>query len=397
MAEKLKVDPWDITAPRDAGGEPTLEELLRARIRTAGAMTFAEFMATALYEPRFGYYTTGVHRMGREGDYVTSPEVHPVFGALIAKQVVQCWELLGEPGSLRLIEAGAGNGSLARDVLVALEALGLPPAIEYVIVEPFERVRRHQEDAILGTGRPEWNVRWVAGLGEIEPGENVVVLSNELLDAFPVHRVVVRDGELREVCVGLEGDRFVEVEASVSDAALLDYFADLGVFPGEGCYAEVNLQAPAWITDVARLVARGFVLTFDYGATAEELYAPWRRDGTLLCFWRQAPVHDPYARIGRQDMTASVDFTTLVRAGRKAGLEPLGLARQSEVLVALGIGDGIGDASGVLGLERYMERRRAATELLDPAGLGRILVLAQGRGVGRPHLLGFPEGPPGLL
>jgi SAM-dependent MidA family methyltransferase len=145
--------------------------------------------------------------------------------------------------------------------------------------------------------------------------------------------------------------------------------------------------------EVGRALACGFVLTFDYGYPAEELYAPWRRDGTLLCFYRHNPSTDPYARLGRQDMTAHVDFTTLVETGRRQGLEPLGITTQTRFLAALGIGAGLSRAAGdqPLALEEYYARRRAVLELIDTAGLGRIRVLIQEKGVGPCELWGLVE------
>jgi SAM-dependent MidA family methyltransferase len=144
---------------------------------------------------------------------------------------------------------------------------------------------------------------------------------------------------------------------------------------------------------VAAALGRGFVLTFDYGHEAAELYAPWRRDGTLLCFYRHNPSSDPYARIGKQDMTAHVDFTSLVEEGRRHGLEPLGLTTQARFLAALGIGEALARTPGVeLSLEEYYSRRRAVTELLDSAGLGRIRVLVQAKGAQACHLRGLKDG-----
>jgi len=193
--------------------------------------------------------------------------------------------------------------------------------------------------------------------------------------------------------------RFQEELGPPSTPELAAYFQRLGLLPGEGCRAEVNLAALVWVRRVAATLARGFVLTFDYGHEAGDLYAPWRRDGTLLCFYRHNPSSDPYARVGKQDMTAHVDFTSLVEEGRRHGLEPLGVTTQSRFLAALGIGEALarlpdGQArtpGDELSLEEYYVRRRAVSELLDPAGLGRIRVLVQAKGVGPCALRGLAE------
>jgi SAM-dependent MidA family methyltransferase len=163
------------------------------------------------------------------------------------------------------------------------------------------------------------------------------------------------------------------------------------VLPGEGCYAEVNLDAARWIAEVARAVERGYVLTFDYGYEGPDLYAPWRRDGTLLCFYRQSASSDPYQRIGKQDMTASVDFTTLMREGEAAGLRTLGFVSQAEFLGRLGIGDAIAERPDPARLEAHHALRRAVIELVDMDGLGRVMVLLQGKGIQDRPPLGIPR------
>lgn len=388
------VDPWD--SPQGSGNAPELERVLIQRIASQGPLTFAEFMASALYHPRHGYYTTAARRIGRDGDYITSPEVHAVFGGLVARQLVEFWELLGRPEALSLIEAGAGNGTLARDVLATLGRAALPVRWGYTIIEPHPAARSRQRETLAASEFA--TVRWAESLAALPPTPTpAVVLSNELLDAFPVHRVAVREGALHELYVNYEDGQFHDHEGPLSSPELERHFQKLGHLPGEGCSAEVNLGAPRWIAEAATCVSRGFLLAFDYGAPAAELYAPWRRDGTLLCFSHHAAGRDPYVRIGQQDLTAHVDFTAIARAGRDAGLETLGFAAQAEVLTALGIGEGLGaPGEGTLALEQYMQRRAAAVELLDSAGLGRIRVLVQGKGVGVPELRAFPHGADGL-
>jgi len=179
-----------------------------------------------------------------------------------------------------------------------------------------------------------------------------------------------------------------------STARIERYFDELGVRPGDGCVCEVNLHAVDWMASVAERLRRGFVLTFDYGYEAQELYAPWRRDGTLMCFYRHNPSHDPYARIGKQDMTSHVDFTALMRVGERAGLNVAGFTTQSRFLSSLGIGAGVDRVAkeSPEALEEYYARRRAAQELIDPAALGRIRALAQRRDAPAAELWGFAGG-----
>jgi SAM-dependent MidA family methyltransferase len=176
------------------------------------------------------------------------------------------------------------------------------------------------------------------------------------------------------------GDEFVEDLRPPSVPDIEHHFAELGIKPANNSYAEVNLEAPRWMIDAAKSLERGYVLTFDYGHEAEELYAPWRTNGTLMCFYRHNASHDPYARIGRQDITSHVDFTTVRRVGESAGLDTVGLTTQSDFLTRLGIADAAAPPSeSETGLEEYFARRGEVIELLDPAGLGRIRVLCQAK------------------
>jgi SAM-dependent MidA family methyltransferase len=310
------------------------------------------------------------------------------------------WEVMGSPtrhgGQARfdVLEMGAGNGLLARDVL--LWARRVQPAffdaLAYRIAETSAALVERQRQTLETLGLPEGKVAWEAGESPAAASVTGCILSNELVDSFPVHRVAVEGGVLREVYVVWQDGGFGEELGPPSTPALAAYFDRLGLLPGEGCRAEVNLAALDWMRQVADALTRGFVLTFDYGHEAAELYAPWRRDGTLLCFYRHNPSSDPYARIGKQDMTAHVDFTSLVEAGRRHGLEPLGITTQARFLAALGIGDALARAPGAeLPLEEYYSRRRAVTELLDSAGLGRIRVVVQAKGVGPCALRGLQD------
>jgi SAM-dependent MidA family methyltransferase len=264
--------------------------------------------------------------------------------------------------------------------------------LAYRIAETSPALAERQRHALGALGLPEGKVTWEPGEAPAAGSVSGCVLSNELVDSFPVHRVAVEGGDLREVYVVWRESRFEEELGPPSTPALGAYFERLGLLPGEGCRAEVNLAALDWMRQVAAALTRGFVLTLDYGHEAAELYAPWRRDGTLLCFYRHNPSSDPYARIGKQDMTAHIDLTSLVEEGRRHGLEPLGITTQARFLAALGIGEALARKPGAeLSLEEYYARRRAITELLDGAGLGRIRVLVQSRGVGPCSLRGLAE------
>jgi SAM-dependent MidA family methyltransferase len=363
---------------------------LRERIATAGRVTFRDFMEAALYHPRFGYYSTHGEAMTRGGDYVTSPEVHPVFGALVAKQIIEIWDALGRPGRFDVIELGGGGGLLARDIMARSgREPAFDAALRYAIVERSPALTARQR-ATLAQADMDGRVTWLDDLPASAEG---MVVSNEFFDALPVHRVRREAGELREVYVTHDGRRFTEVLGPPSTPDIAAYFGALGVLLGDGCFAEANLEAPRWIGRIAGALRSGAVLTFDYGYAATELYAPWRRDGTLLCFYRQSVSSDPYARVGKQDITSSVDFTTLRAAGEAHGLVSAGIASQTEFLERLGIGEGVAAAAGEgANLEEYFARRRVVMDLIDPGRLGRIRVLLQTKGTLTTPLTGFVEG-----
>lgn len=359
-----------------------------ARIEREGRITFRDFMEMALYAPELGYYTSRREQIGRSGDYVTSPAVSPIFGAMIGRQLREMWERLEGPPAFHVVEAGAGNGTLCRDVLRWSRgaAPGFHDRLRYTIIETSDALTDRQRERVEAEGLAA-KVDWRTDFPEATEG---CIVSNELLDAMPLHRVVLHDGGLREVYVSSDGGAFREEFGPLSTAEIDAYFQRLGVLPGEGCYAEVNLAAPAWMRLAGQALRRGFVLTFDYGYEAAELYAPWRTRGTFLCFYRHNPSDDPYARIGRQDMTSHVDFTTVRRAGEESGLSTLGIVPQSEFLMNLGLPDALpAIGEGETNLEEYYVRRRAVVELVDPAGLGRIKALVQAKNVGEAALTGL--------
>lgn len=365
-----------------------LKAAIHNAIREAGgAIPFRDFMALALYHPTLGYYTSSREKIGRSGDYLTSPEISPLFGAMIGRQLRKMWQNLGCPSRFDIVEAGPGSGVLARDIIswTRRAASGFAAALHYTLVETSPALAERQRTTLAAEGL-DADFR-----DDLPSGVRGCILSNELLDAMPVHRVanVVLKGpggageanttHLQEIYVTTDGNRFAE-DLRDPHPDVTAYFDALNLSPGEGCRAEVNLEAPRWVAQAASALERGYVLTFDYGYEAPDLYASWRTDGTLLCFYRHNPSADPYARIGRQDMTSHVDFTTIRRAGEDAGLTTLGLTTQSEFLEALGIAEALAPPTGdEPDMEEYFARRRAVTELLDPGGLGRIKVLAQAK------------------
>jgi SAM-dependent MidA family methyltransferase len=377
------------------------ESEIRRRIIDRGPIPFAEFMDLALYWPGGGYYSasrggTG-GPFGSDGDYYTSPMAHPAFGALLAVQLYQFWLLLNRPNPFWVVEPGSGNGQLSRDILLAAPSLpaGFSYSLRYLCLD-----RSHQgmlsyparTSPIVAAGMPLRNLQGC-------------VISNELLDSFPVHQVRVEDGCLREVYVALESDRdsgearLVERLGHPSAPSLAARLEEVGIRLTEGQTAEINLGLDSWADSIAGALESGFVLTIDYGRRAEELYsAELRPGGALVTYCRHTQTDAPLRHVGSQDITAQVDFTSVVSAGRKAGLEPLGCTTQARFLQNLGCNQlRRRVASAPLPVDQAAANRAGLLALIRADGLGDFKVLAQGKGLpsgaaGMPELWGFTPG-----
>ena len=362
---------------------------IRRRIGDRGAITFAEFMELALFWPDGGYYMTG-DPVGASGDYYTSPQAHPVFGALLAVQLYQMWQLLSRPAPFTVIELGAGSGLLCRDIVACSNHLptGFARSLRYVCVD--RRAARGAEGA-LGDEAPAAQVCRVAA--SRIPFRCVLgcILSNELLDSFPVHQVTMSQDGLRETYVSLDGDELRTSLGELSTPKLANRLEALEIDLQKGQTAEISLGLHTWAADAAASLEAGFVLTVDYGHPAAELYSAERRyRGALTTYYRHTQIDAPLRHIGRQDITAQVDFTSVVNAGRRNGLEPLGFAYQAEFLKHLGL-TRMQQRLARLDLSQNAAQanRAGILELGRTGGLGDFKVLAQGKGVGHPDLWGF--------
>jgi len=371
-------------------GHPGLVDKLVARIKRDGPLSFAGFMEAALYDPDFGYYMTPGLRIGREGDYYTSLDVHPVFAELVGRQVAQAAESMGS-GDFTVVEMGAGKGLLARHLLDSYrrENPAFLSRIRYTLIERSPVMIAAQQKHLRPLLDENARITWAPDLNAFAAGSvRGVFLSNELVDAFPVHRVVMRPLGLREIYVGWDGSRFLEIEAPPFSSALEAYFERIGIVLEVGQRAEVNLPALGWIRQVGAALRRGLVLTIDYGHPAADLYAASRKTGTLLCYYRHRVSETPYLRIGLQDITAHVDFTSLALAGRDAGLEETGFTNQLHFLMGLGI------ESAFEGLDPESPESVAMRNLLKPDGMGSTYkVLVQHKGMPAPHLDGLRSRP----
>lgn len=352
-------------------------------------------MELALYSPENGYYRSNTPT-GPEGDYFTSPTAHPVFGALLTVQLRQMWEVLGRPTTFTVVEVGAGNGILARDIAEATESTDpdFSRALRYVSIDYSVKIK-------LPSGAQR-----IAAANLPIQGLVGCILTNELMDSFPVHRFQVENGSIQEVFVDLSGAEFVEVLQEPSSSIITDRVrtATSEELP-DGYKGEVSLRPGDWITEAASALERGFVLTIDYGGTATELYSPNREGGTLRCHYKHVVSSNPYIRVGRQDITAHVDFTALRDSGDRCGLEVIGYTTQREFLHNLGAGNYLEAlvknsrsqspySTGVLPREQYHANRMGMQELLKPEGLGNFKVMIQGKGIALDELWGFVPGNP---
>lgn len=361
-----------------------LAEAIRQEISRRGPIPFRDFMERALYDARHGYYGSGRARVGRGGDFFTNVSVGPLFGRLLARQFSEMWTRLGQPSDFAIVEQGAHHGEFAIDALTALREND--PACfattTYWLVEPLAGLRVAQEEKLhaaqLGS------MRWVDSLAAL-PAFVGVHFSNELPDAFPVHRVVRRSEGWRERLVDLNGDRFVFVDGPLSIPALTEHLARLPEVPLD-YETEVNLGAADWVTEVAARLERGYLLAIDYGWSRAEYYRSERSSGTLSAYANHQREDNPLARPGEIDLTAHVDFTSLAEAGSAAGLELAGFTDQHHFMVGLGQLHFTDDTASP-------QEIRAFKTLMHPNLMGRSFhALALSKAVDAAPLAGFRFG-----
>ncbi len=358
-----------------------LEGWLRRRLAATGPVPFRQFMAWALFHPDFGYYAAGRVRVGHgDGDFTTAPHLSPLFARCLARLVVAADRGLGHPDPFTLVEGGPGEGRLARDLLDALgeTAPELYARLRYAPDEASPALARRQAAALA----PHAKIlaSWVPEGGEPVTG---LYLSNELLDAFPVHRLTRRGGELAEVHVAVREGALEEVLAPPSRPDFEAILAAAGVTPGEGYEVEWSPELARWLHRVARGLARGYLVTIDYGDEAARLFGPGRPRGTVAAYRRHRLAEDLLAEPGHQDLTAHVNFTALRQEAERCGFACAPLLGQREFLFALGL------AEEVAALEEQdleapdlLAARRALAPLLFPdAGMGEAFrALVGGRG-----------------
>ncbi len=386
---KAKASPYIISS--DSFGlriMQLLRDLIIEEINKKGKITFARFMYMALYHPEYGYYNADRERVGRFGDYYTSPTVHRIFGELIAKQLDEMWRIMGK-GAFTVVEAGAGRGWLCGDIVrcVREDHSELYEKLHYIIVESNPYAQGKQRSLLNSLGIADDKVSWhtySGARGFSFDGVQGCFLSNEFVDALPVHRVTVKNKVLKEMYVGYNAAGFFEIDDEVSTEALNKYFEVIQTHPEEGQGYEVNLDVGDWLRHVSEKLRKGFVITIDYGDMSDGIYRENGGDGTLRCFYKHTVNRDFYERPGEQDITAHVDFTNLMNGGRRVGLEVTGFAKQSHFLIALGVLEKLNNRAG------DVETILKVKNLFHPEGMGNIFkVFIQHKNVERPQLTGL--------
>lgn len=364
-------------------------------------ISFAQYMELALYHPQYGYYASRPALIGAQGDFVTSPHLTADFGELLAVQLAEMWTLLGQPSPFTVVEMGAGQGLIAQDVCKFLHH-AYPECFQslaYCIIEKSPALTKAQKYQMGSLTPPGQGMGWSTWDEVAQDSVVGCFISNELVDAFPVHRVQWQGDRLWERYVTLSTatasssdcfEGFEDTIGELSTPKLLDYFDLVGIDVhtrfDDGYCSEVNLAALDWLETVAGKLKRGYVLTIDYGYAAERYYSPARREGTLQCYYQHAHHSDPYIHVGHQDITAHVDFTALERYGNQCGLESVGFIQQGLFLMALGLGDRIAAISHLtpteaLSINDILRRRDALHALMNPMGLGNFGVLVQSKGL----------------
>ena len=366
-----------------------LEKKITERIQAEGPITFETFMEMALYEPGLGYYASEHAEIGKAGDFYTSQHVHRAFGTMIAKQLEEMWEIMGRPSDFSIIEPGAGAGLMCLDILQYLENRAFFRSLTYLLVETNPSVILKQRNVL---NKYTDKVRWIHSLNQ--PKNKIgCILSNELLDAFPVH-LIEMDERLSEVFIDIcrhdvnSETSFQEGKGVPSTDALVDYLHEFSIQLPRGYRTEINLRIKDWLQSAADVLSEGFILTIDYGYPSYEYYSEERNRGTLLCYCKHQAHENPYTDIGHQDITAHVNFSSVKKWGEYLGFKTLGFCQQGTYLISLGIDRLIQEL--FTNSSDYLFEVARIKRLIFPGTLGEThKVMVQYKGKGTPKLRGF--------
>ncbi|MBF0357495.1 MAG: SAM-dependent methyltransferase [Magnetococcales bacterium] len=365
-----------------------LKKIIQA---AGGSISYAQYMRHALYHPQKGYYMTVGERLGVEGDFITSPELTSLFGELLTLQMVELWQLMGSPTKFQLIEMGPGSGRLAQDIL--LTAKRFPKfysTISYELIEISQDFKDRQEKTLKESGVIA-KAKWHKDLNNIADNSIVgVIFANEFLDALPVHWLEQTPDGLSEVgvCVNENGD-FTTVLQPLSAEIADDYFTSRNITLTPGSRTEVGIAGQQWIKKAGEVLQQGLVLLIDYGHPQKDYYTPLRENGTLTGHLKHVRIDDPLANPGEMDITAHVDFTAIVEAGRASELELAGYTSQGWFLQSLGILERLEMLRSLEGVD-IGNLKEAVLRLILPEGMGETFkVLALGKKISQHKLSGF--------
>jgi SAM-dependent MidA family methyltransferase len=354
-----------------------LIKIICDRVKQNGPITFKDFMEMALYHEKYGYYSKSYSPIGKNGDFITSPHTHCLYGALHARQIEEFWNIL-DRGAFTVVEMGAGTGYLAKDILSFLSHREIFQSINYIIIEHKSEAVLYQKEIL----RPFINkVNWVKRLSDLDPVTGCLV-SNELLDAFSVHLIQKESSGFKEVYIDFKDwDNHAEVIEKLSNAQLDEYVKELPSDIPEGYRTEVNLAIKTWSSEVSGIISKGFVVTIDYGYTRKEYFHPARNRGTLLAYRNHHVSEELYDRPGEQDLTAHVNFSDLHRWGKEVGFNTMGYVLQWAFLAGLDFEKTLKEVSGGK-VDPFSPELAAVKMLLLPQGMGEShKVLVQGKGV----------------
>jgi SAM-dependent MidA family methyltransferase len=361
----------------------SLDNIIKEEIKTKGPITFERFMEMALYYPELGYYSSSATEIGIKGDFYTSPHLHPVFGKVLARQVEECWTVMGKPRDFIVVEQGAGKGYLSHDILDYLSGREVYRSLRYVIIEVNPHIEEFQSDLLR---RHKDKIEWQRDISELDSFTGCF-LSNELLDAFPVHLVYMGDS-LKEVYVGLEDDGFIEVLNEPGSSNIEEYLNEFSISLEKGYRTEFNLRIRQWLKDVSGKMREGFIITVDYGYGARDYYSADRIRGTLMCYFRHQVNENPYRNVGMQDLTAHVNFSSVKKWGDETGLKTLGFAGQGIYMVSMGLDEIISEE--YLGKDDYEVEVAKIKGLIMPSAMGEShKVMIQHKGPKEVKLRGF--------
>lgn len=371
--------------PLDSAAKALSSQLLssiKAEIKKSGCMSFARYMELALYAPQLGYYRNGLKKFGPAGDFVTAPEISPLFSYCVANQ---CAEVLQALNGGDILEFGAGSGVMAADILHALQKKNQLPS-HYYILELSASLKSEQEKTIREKIPDLFDrVVWLDTLPE-KPIQGVI-LGNEVLDAMPVHPFTWHQG-IKERCVALENDTLVSCLSEKENPALIAQIEKYGIDFAKGYTSEVNLYLSGWIKSISSILSRGIVLLMDYGFPRHEYYHPDRNTGTLMCHYRHRAHTDPLIFVGAQDITAHVDFTLVAESAEENGLTVLGFTNQSAFLINCGLLSFINEAADEKA--RFMQNQQIL-QLTLPSEMGELFkVIGLTKNI-EITLLGFSE------